>query len=143
MHDDPLALFFADERNGVPFTLRLFDRGRFGGEVAGQAGHDQDFDLDRRDTGDRRLLQGSGKIDMLWRIDDRGSFALLEGETSFRHRGRAGSPDDYTRSSSLSRTWQRQPRRCRPRVGVGIDRGRHRGEHVQFRRHHPWPRATC
>ncbi len=103
--DDPLARFFADERKGVPFTVRPFERVWFGGELSGQAGYDQDFDLDRNNVGDRGLVQGGAKVDMLWHIDNRGSFALFEGETSYRHRARAGGTDSYAHPSSLSRAY--------------------------------------
>ncbi len=105
LHEDPLELYFADERKGVPFTLRPFDSLWFGGELAGQAGNDEDFDLDGSRTGDRALVQGSVRLGMLWRIDQRGSFALVEGESGYRHRGRAGAPDSYSNQDSLTRAY--------------------------------------
>lgn len=103
--DDPLAQFFADERKGVAFTVRPHERLWLGGEMSAQGSYDDEFDLDRANNGDRTLLTTAAKVDLLWRIDDRGSFALVEGVTNYRHRGRAGSPDTYSHDAGLSRAY--------------------------------------
>jgi hypothetical protein len=79
--NDPLSLFLADDQKAVPFTIRVGERWRFGGQVSTSLEWNDEFDLDRTDTGDRFKPSLRGKVDALWLLDDVGSYAL--GEVAF------------------------------------------------------------
>ncbi|MBK8097484.1 MAG: alginate export family protein [Planctomycetes bacterium] len=75
--DDPLAAFVADDQKGVPFTVRVSDSVRLGGQLSGNLEHKTDYDLDATDPGDREGRELRGKLDVLWSFD-RGSYLLAE-----------------------------------------------------------------
>jgi hypothetical protein len=102
---DPLALFLADEQKGVPFSIRLTDTLRLGGELSGKGEINDEFDLDRSQSGDRTNTRIEGKLDLLWRLDDAGSFALIEGKVGRGDRFREGGDDTARRSDQISRAY--------------------------------------
>lgn len=89
--EDPLALFLADDQKSVPFSLRLGDDWRFGGQVSVNAEWKDEYDLDTSEDGDRFEPEIRAKVDALWLIDDAGSYALFEV---------AGGRDDTFREES-------------------------------------------
>lgn len=76
--NDPLSLFLADDQKAVPFTIRVGDRWRFGGQASANLEWNDEFDLDRADEGDRFKPSLRGKVNALWLLDDAGSYALGE-----------------------------------------------------------------
>ncbi|GEM_PF-1252968 len=107
--DDPLSLFLQDEQKGVPFTLRLHDRLRAGGEFSFKPEIRDEYDLDTKKRGDRISLKEDFKIDLLWRMSDGGAFALLEVSTGTTDRFREGSPDTRDDRASVSRAYAYLP----------------------------------
>lgn len=79
--NDPLSLFLADDQKAVPFTIRVGDDLRLGGQAAVEAEWDDEFDLDGDRPRDRTKPGVRGKLDALWLLDSAGSYAL--GEVSF------------------------------------------------------------
>jgi hypothetical protein len=76
--EDPLALFLADDQKSVPFSIRLGEDWRFGGQVSVTAEWKDEYDLDTSEDGDRFEPEVRAKVDALWLIDDVGSYALFE-----------------------------------------------------------------
>jgi hypothetical protein len=103
--DDPLALFFADELKSVPFTFQVTDSLRAGGQLSADVEFEDEADLDRADSGDRRTVDGQVQLNLLWALSDSGSFALLEGRASQRERWRAGGADTSDDAQSISRAY--------------------------------------
>ncbi|MFQ5505300.1 MAG: alginate export family protein [Planctomycetota bacterium] len=103
--DDPLALFQEDEQKSVPFSIRLAERLHLGGELAFKFESNDEYDLQRATTDDRITLRNDVKADLLWRIDDSGSFGLLEATFGRRDRLRFGSPNSKSGKKTISRAY--------------------------------------
>jgi alginate production protein len=103
--NDPLALFLADEQKGVPFTVRITDDLLLGGELSASGEYDDDLDLRRDRHRDRASLDAEGKLDLLWRFADNGSFVLLEGRYGHEERFRESDADTSDDRENLSRAY--------------------------------------
>ncbi len=103
--DDPLALFLDDEQKGVPFTLRIGENLRAGGELAFNWDRKEEFDFDKNNKGNRDTLNLEAKADLLWRFHESGSFALFEASAVRSDRFREDKPDTYDRKESISRAF--------------------------------------
>lgn len=103
--DDPLAQFQADETRSVPFSIGLMDNLRVGGQLAATAEKNDEFDFDRSRADDRTTLDGEAKVDLLWTLDNQGSFALLEGAVGRHERSREGAADSHTHKEEISRAY--------------------------------------
>ncbi|MFY9345255.1 MAG: alginate export family protein, partial [Planctomycetota bacterium] len=103
--DDPLALFLADDQKAVPFSLRLSDSLRLGGQAAAESEWEDEFDLDAGRDRDRTKPSFGGKLDALWLLDDRGSYAL--GEVAFGRSDvlREGGVDSHEDKLELTRAF--------------------------------------
>lgn len=103
--DDPLALFLADEQKGVAFTIKLLPTLRAGGELAIKGQYDDEFDLDGTRPKDRGSLRVEGKLDLLWRFAESGSFALVEATAGRRYRFRQNDVRSVDDAGALSRAY--------------------------------------
>ena len=101
--NDPLSLFMADDQKAVPFTIRVGDSVRLGGQAAAELEWDDEFDLDGSRDRDRTKPAVRGKLDALWLLDDRGSYAL--GEVSFGRDDviRQGGEDTHDETLEVTR----------------------------------------
>lgn len=101
--NDPLSLFLADDQKAVPFSLRVGDSLRFGGQASANLEWNDEFDLDEADDGDRTKPEYKGKVDALWLFDEHGSYAL--GEVSFgrNETWREGGDDTHDNVLELTR----------------------------------------
>jgi alginate production protein len=79
--NDPLSLFMADDQKAVPFSIRLGDSLRIGGQASTKVEWNDEFDLDPNNRGDRTKPEAKAKLDALWLLGDSGSYVM--GEVSF------------------------------------------------------------
>ncbi|MGK0203272.1 MAG: hypothetical protein ACI9S9_002350 [Planctomycetota bacterium] len=98
--NDPLSLFLSDDQKSVPLSIQLGDSVRLGGQVAGEYEWNDEFDLDDTADNDRSKYSARGKLDVLWALDDRGSYAF--GEVSFGRSDRLRQ----NRASTVNETLQ-------------------------------------
>ncbi len=103
--NDPLSMFLADDQKAVPFTIRLGESLRLGGQGAGEVEWNDEFDLDAARDRDRTKPALRGKLDLLWLLDDAGSYAL--GEVAFGRDDtlRQGGEDTYDETLEVTRAF--------------------------------------
>jgi glycosyltransferase involved in cell wall biosynthesis len=117
--DDPLSVFLEDEQKSVPFTIRLTDTFLVGGQMSLDYERQDEFDLNRLRRRNRDTLNARGKLDILWILDARGSFVLVEGSYSRKDRFKVNQPDRTSESRSLSRAYAYFRYSDRFRIQVG------------------------
>ena len=105
--EDPLALFLADDQKSVPFSIRLGEDWRFGGQVSVNMEWKDEYDLDTSEDGDRLEPELRAKVDALWLIDDVGSYALFEvaGGRSDTFREESDKEDTHDDSLEVTRAY--------------------------------------
>lgn len=77
-NDDPIRLFLMDDQKSVPLSIAIGDSVRLGGQLSLEHEWNDEFDLDYRKSSDRTKPSAGGKIDVLWALDDYGSYAFAE-----------------------------------------------------------------
>jgi alginate production protein len=100
--NDPLSLVLADDQKAVPFSWRVSDSVLVGGQLAGAIEWNDEFDLDDTDDRDRRKPEVRAKADVLWLVDDVGSYVL--GEVTASRDDTIRQNGDDTRDETLEIT---------------------------------------
>ncbi|MSR39107.1 MAG: hypothetical protein EXS02_09760 [Planctomycetes bacterium] len=104
--DDPLSQFLADDVKGVPFTIKVSESLRLGGQGTVSPEWNDDFGLDNNAQKDRMKSTYGGKLDALWLIDNAGTYGMFEVAFGRAETTRESSKTDaftYTEQLEISR----------------------------------------
>lgn len=102
---DPLSLFLADDQRAVAFGLPLSESVRLGGQVSLEGEWDDEFDLDDARARDRTKPAVRAKADVLWLMDDVGSYLLGEVTAGRDDTLRQNGDDTHDETLEVSRAF--------------------------------------
>ena len=97
-----LGQFLQDEQKAVVFSIRPTESLLLGGQYSFVGRAEDERDLRKERKRDRQLLANELKLDLLWLLDDAGSFAFAEGTFGIRENLRRESHEETTYNHRLS-----------------------------------------
>ncbi len=102
---DPLSLFLADDQKSVPLSLRLSDSVLMGGQLSAGVEWNDEFDLDDTRDRDRTKPEARAKADVLWLLDDAGSYVFGEAAIGRSDTIRENGDDTRDETAEITRAF--------------------------------------
>lgn len=101
----PLDRFMQNEQKSVHFSIKPAENIFLGGQMLSKSTADDERDLRRERRRDKQTFSGEFKLDLLWRMNNRGSHTFVEGVFNIQQQLRNEIHEETTYAYKLSQAY--------------------------------------